>query len=97
MAEQVTSRTEAEAFLDSPAFEFALAHDDGSAAKAHLAAGHPIYIGGGSDHPGQIVRLWPDGRRQLVSVDDRGSVSVIREIEPRRNLSKWIRSEHETD
>ncbi|MGT2430687.1 hypothetical protein ACU4HD_22095 [Cupriavidus basilensis] len=39
--------------------------DDGSAANAHLQAGRPIYIVQ-SDYPGRVIRLHPDGRRELV-------------------------------
>lgn len=74
---QITSS--AEAFLSSPAFERALANDDGQAAKAHLAAGRPIYI---SDplFPGQVVRKFPDGRKQIVAVSEKGEISVVQDI-----------------
>lgn len=39
--------------------------DDGSAAYAHLQAGRPIYIGQ-SNYPGRVIRLHPDGRRELM-------------------------------
>jgi hypothetical protein len=57
-------------------------NDDGAAAKAHLAAGRAIYYGD-EKYPGEIVREWPDGRRELVAVSAEVKVSVIREIEPR--------------
>ena len=38
------------------------------AAKAHLAAGRAIYYGD-PRYPGQIVKEYPDGRRQLVHID----------------------------
>ena len=76
---QVASTPEAEAFLASPAFEKAIANDDGQAAKQHLNAGRPIYI---SDprFPGHVVRKFPDGRKQIVAVSDKGEISVVRDI-----------------
>jgi hypothetical protein len=53
--------------------------DDGRAAKAHLAAGRAIYY---EDHrfPGQTVREFPDGRRQLVAIDQNSVVTVLEEL-----------------
>ncbi len=53
--------------------------DDGRAAKAHLAAGRPIYYGD-PKYPGQIVREFTDGRRQLVTIDLQNVVTVIKEL-----------------
>lgn len=53
--------------------------DDRLAAKAHLAAGRAIYYGD-PQYPGQIVKEYPDGRRQLVNIDENSVVTVIREI-----------------
>lgn len=74
-----TTDTEAEAFLSSNAFESALFNDDGQAAKQHLAAGHPIYYVEPA-YPGQIVRKFPDGRRQIVVMRGKGQVEVVREL-----------------
>ncbi len=60
-----------------------ITYDDGRAAKEHLAAGRAIYYGD-EKYPGEIVREWPDGRRQIVSVNAKSEVCVIREIEPKR-------------
>lgn len=49
------------------------------AAKAHLAAGRAIYYGD-PRYPGQIVKEYPDGRRQLVEIDEKSVVTVIKEI-----------------
>lgn len=76
---QVTSTPESEAFLASPAFEKALASDDGQAAKRHLAAGRPIYYGDDL-YPEHIVKEFPDGHRQLVDVDASGAITVIRDL-----------------
>ena len=49
------------------------------AAKAHLVAGRAIYYGD-PRYPGQIVKEYPDGRRQLVHIDEKSVVTVIKEI-----------------
>ncbi|MBV8659153.1 MAG: hypothetical protein JO142_15135 [Burkholderiales bacterium] len=61
------------------AFEKALAHDDGKAAKSHLAAGRPIHYCD-DRYPNGIVRKWPDGRLELVSIDSAGNVTLIRPL-----------------
>jgi|GEM_PF-1854101 hypothetical protein len=71
--------TPAERFLDSPEFEAALANDDGQAAQEHLAAGRAIYYRD-AQHPEGLIRKYPDGRKQLVSISADRKVSVIREI-----------------
>ena len=53
--------------------------DDGQAARQHLAAGRPIYYGD-ARFPEGLVKKYPDGRKQLVSVSADGEVSVIRDI-----------------
>ena len=73
---QVIPPHENEAFLSSPAFEMALANDDGLAAKQHLEAGRPIYYGD-ERYPDGLVKKYPDGRKQLVSVSAAGEISVI--------------------
>jgi len=57
--------------------EMAALLDDGRAASAHLAAGRAIYYGD-PRYPGQIVREFPDGRRQLVTIDQQNVVTVLR-------------------
>ncbi|WP_258187790.1 hypothetical protein [Trinickia symbiotica] len=57
--------------------ERAFARDDGQAARSHLAAGRPIYYCD-DRYPDDFIRKWPDGRRELVAVDDAGNISVIR-------------------
>jgi hypothetical protein len=49
------------------------------AAKAHLVAGRAIYYGD-PQYPGQIVKEYPDGRRQLVDINEQSVVTVIKEI-----------------
>ncbi len=51
----------------------------GGAAQMHLAAGRAIYYGD-PRYPGQIVKEYPDGRRQLVAIDEQNVVTVIKEI-----------------
>lgn len=52
--------------------------DDGAAAKAHLAAGRPIYYF--DDALQGNVRKWPDGRCELVEIDDQGVIVVLRSL-----------------
>ena len=59
--------------------EQALAQDDDQAAQSHLAAGRPVHYCD-DRHPDAIVREWPDGRRELVAVDDDGHVRVVRSL-----------------
>ena len=66
-----------ETFLVSPEFENAITNDDGLAARQHLTAGRPIYYGD-EQYPGGLVKKYPDGRKQLVSVSAKGEISVIR-------------------
>lgn len=54
--------------------------DDGLAAKTHLMAGRAIYYGD-PQYPGQIVKQHPDGRLQLVNIDEKNVVTVIRDIQ----------------
>lgn len=53
--------------------------NDGLAAQQHLAAGRPIYYGD-ADFPEGLVKKYPDGRKQLVSVSEDGKITVIRDI-----------------
>lgn len=57
-------------------FAGTLGSDDGAAAKSHLAAGRPIYYCDDS-YPDAMIRKWPDGRRELVNVDDATVDTVI--------------------
>lgn len=56
-----------------------IANDDGLAAKQHLAAGRSIYYAD-QRYPGGLVKKFPDGRKQLVSVERSGAISVIKDI-----------------
>lgn len=58
-----------------------ICNDDGAAAKAHLAAGNPIYYCD-DRYPGEIVKEFPDGRRQIVVMRGQGKVEVVRDIAP---------------
>lgn len=68
-----------EDYLDSPALDRALAQEDGRAAEAHLAAGRVIYYGD-STYPGFMVKEFPGGRRQLITVARGGAETLIREL-----------------
>lgn len=54
-------------------------HDDGQAAKQHLAAGRPIYYGD-MRYPGKLVKKFPDGRKQLVLIDLTGKIEILQDI-----------------
>ncbi len=59
--------------------ERVLANDRGEAARAHLAAGNPIYHTD-ENFPNQLVRQWPNGTRELVSIDKTGVVTVLQTL-----------------
>lgn len=73
------AQRQAESFLASAEFERAMMTDDGQAAQQHLEAGRPIYYGD-ARFPEGLVKKYPDGRKQLVSVGADGKVSVIRDL-----------------
>jgi hypothetical protein len=61
-------------------FEHDLDRDTGEAAKAHLAAGRPIYYGDPA-YPGAVVKQYPDGRRQLVRFErPSGAEMVVKDL-----------------
>ena len=51
-----------------------LSPDDGQAAQSHLDAGRPIYYCEDA-YPDEMVRKWPGGKRELVTVAYDGTVS----------------------
>ncbi len=50
-------------------FDRAIRQDDGSAAEAMLAAGRPVHILRNNTPPEHVLRVYPDGRVELVHVD----------------------------
>ncbi|OIQ80724.1 hypothetical protein GALL_375210 [mine drainage metagenome] len=68
-----------EDFLLSPAFVSAITYDDGAAAKEHLAAGRPIYYGDDA-FPGEVIKEYPDGRRQIVVMNADDTITVVRDL-----------------
>ncbi|MGX7005130.1 hypothetical protein [Caballeronia sp. KNU42] len=52
--------------------ETALLSDDGAAAKAHLEAGFPIYVVEEDTPRNTVVKIFPEGDRQLVTFDQTG-------------------------
>jgi len=63
-------------YFDSSVVEAGIVNDDGLAARQHLVAGRPIYYGD-AQYPGGVIKKFPDGRKQLVSVSLSGIISVI--------------------
>lgn len=55
--------------LDFDELSRLIAHDDGAAAKAHLAAGHPIYYREPDTPAGLCIKEYPNGSRELVTFD----------------------------
>lgn len=61
------------------ALEKKLRRDDGAAAHAHLKAGRPIYyVDFRFDN--EMVRKWPDGTQELVTVNESGHVVRVRRV-----------------
>ena len=61
-------------------FERDVNSDTGEAAKAHLAAGRPIYYGDPA-YPNAVVKQYPDGHRQLVRFErPSGTETVIKDL-----------------
>ncbi len=56
--------------------EAELAEDDGEAAEEHLAAGRPVPYLDVDTPVGHVMRRYPDGRRELVRVDEHESTVV---------------------
>jgi hypothetical protein len=50
-------------------FEREIMQDDDSAASQMLAAGRPIHVAREDTPPGYVIRIYPDGREELVAVD----------------------------
>jgi len=44
-----------------------------------LDAGRPIYYGD-ARYPAGLIKKYPDGRKQLVSVNHRGDISGIQDL-----------------
>ncbi len=56
-----------------------IAHDDGQAAKQHLAAGRAIYHVD-DRYPDGVVRKHSDGRRQLVTIGAGREITILQEL-----------------
>jgi hypothetical protein len=65
-----------------------LSEDDGSHAAGLLRAGQAIYVTGGDEFPGKVIRISPDGTRHLVRFDFSGE-SIEQEISP--VVPTWFR------
>lgn len=55
--------------------------DDGAAARSHLEAGRPITYC--IDTFDEMIREWPNGIRELITVSDEGTVTVVGCLLPR--------------
>ncbi len=61
------------------AFESELSNSDDSEARRHLGAGRAIYVEV-EEYPGRVTRIHPDGRRELMRLDDTLGLVVERAI-----------------
>ena len=61
------------------ALERELSNSDDSEARSHLEAGRAIYVEV-DEYPGRVTRIHPDGRRELMRLDDRLGLVVERAI-----------------
>ncbi len=68
--------------VDWTSVEAELVEDDGEAVRAHLAAGRAIPYREEDTPAGHVIRLSPDGRRDLVRVDRDGD-AVVGTLPPR--------------
>ena len=56
-----------------------LSDDDGAAAREHLAAGRFITYRDRS-LSNSLVREWPDGRREMIKADEKGNITVLKQL-----------------
>lgn len=61
------------------AFIEALSAEEGRAAYAHLREGRAVFLSD-PQYPGQIIRLYPNGRREIVTIDDRNQIAVVADL-----------------
>lgn len=74
---ETASPQEEQQFFDN--LEKELSEGSDEVAKSHLAAGRAIYIGD-DEFPGKVIRLYPDGRREIIGLDENYSLVVERVI-----------------
>lgn len=76
--------------LHNHAIEYALEHtrDDGKAAKDHLAAGRWISYQNDQIAPDALLREWPDGRMEVIAVDEQGHINVVRTLPTKQEMKK---------
>lgn len=58
-------------------FERAIMEDDDSAARAILASGRPIHISRADTPAGHVIRIYPDGREELIRVDLEAAAEIL--------------------
>ncbi|WP_426990878.1 hypothetical protein ACKI2N_032140 [Cupriavidus sp. 30B13] len=78
------SRTPIDALSDDEmaAFLDEIVHDDGAAAREHLANGNPIYVFMPDTPAGAIEKRFPDGSRQFVRFDLKGEHAASDIMQP---------------
>jgi hypothetical protein len=65
-------REDLEVEFDRMAFE-----GDDSASRAILAAGRPIYIAREDTPPDHVIRVYPDGREEIVLLDREAAAKIL--------------------
>lgn len=58
----------------------AFSFDEGTAVRAHLAAGRPIYYREADTPAGHVIRKNPDGSRQLVKFTAERAQLIVSEL-----------------
>lgn len=76
--------------LHNHAIEFALEHagPNADASRSMLAAGHWITYYDDDLVPNVLLREWPDGKIEIVNVDEKGNVIVEKELPSKSELRK---------
>ncbi|HDR9258353.1 hypothetical protein WJ21_00675 [Burkholderia vietnamiensis] len=71
--------------------EQAFTHGDHSAAQMHLLKGNPVYVEAPAGSPDGVMKLYPDGRRQIVRFDSSGKAVVVAELPTLPAEQHWWR------
>ena len=58
-------------------FEREIIHDDDSASREILASGTPVHVVRDDTPAGHLVRIWPDGREEVVLFDRDEAIRIL--------------------
>lgn len=73
--DEATDSFDMEAFAEE--FEREIMHDDDSASREILASGHPIHVVRDDTPAGHLLRIWPDGREEIVLFDRDEAIRIL--------------------